>query len=135
MAIVAAAGERHDLYHNFINPSRSLLVWSLEDSAMLPRPEEQRRNTRHLMRRAADVVFGSPERRLRCEIRDMSDGGARLAVSGSIKELPRTLTLVLFHDASVQRDCQVIWADGRSVGVQFTSDWYGMKSDANQIRG
>jgi PilZ domain len=93
---------------------------------MLPRPEEARKNPRHRMDRAAAVVFGSPVRRLRCRILDMSDGGARLAVSGSIEELPRAFILVLFGDASVQRDCQIVWADKRRVGVKFTSSWYGI---------
>jgi hypothetical protein len=44
--------------------------------------------------------------------------------------------LVLFRDGSVKRDCQVMWTDGRYVGVKFTSDWYGTlgpKRESNTI--
>ncbi len=91
---------------------------------MFSRPEEQRKYLRHPMHRAAVVLSGTQEQRVRCRILDMSDGGARLAVSHPIANLPRTFTLMLFKDASVQRDCEVVWTDSRYVGVKFTSDWY-----------
>ncbi len=92
---------------------------------MLPRPEEQRKYSRRSMRRSAEVLFGTQEQRVSCRICDMSDGGARLAVSHPIANLPRTFTLMLFKDASVQRDCEVVWTDSRYVGIKFISGWYG----------
>jgi PilZ domain len=102
---------------------------------MLPRPEEQRRYLRHPMHRAAEVRFGTQRQRVRCKIRDMSDGGARLAVSHPIASLPSTFTLVLFKDASVQRDCEVVWTDSRYVGVKFISDWYGVLKPKRRVTG
>ncbi len=61
----------------------------------------------------------------------MSDGGARLAVSYPIANLPHTFTLTLFKDASLQRECEVVWTDGRYVGIKFISDWYGPLRAAN----
>ncbi len=98
---------------------------SLNDAAMLPRPEEQRKFLRRPMHRAAELRFDMQEQRARCRIWDMSDGGARLSVSHPIAKLPPIFTLVLFKDASVQRDCQVVWTDSRFVGIKFISCWYG----------
>ncbi len=91
---------------------------------MLPRPEEQRKFLRHPMRRAAELLLAGHEQRIRCKICDMSDGGARLAISHPTAALPRTFTMVMFRD-TLQRDCEVVWTDRRYVGVKFVSNWYG----------
>lgn len=57
-----------------------------------------------------------------CVIIDLSDGGARL--SRPLARLVRNFTLLLFKDGSVQRDCEVVWADRQYVGVKFISEWY-----------
>ena len=74
------------------------------------------------MRRAAVVVLDTAQIPLRCVIWDMSDGGARLAVACPSAQLPRTFTLLLTKDASVRRNCQVVWTDSQFVGVKFVSD-------------
>lgn len=82
------------------------------------------------MRRAAELLVGSNDDRIRCRIFDMSDGGARLAVYVPVTTLPRTFTLVLFKDASLQRNCEMVWTDGRYIGVKFVSGWYGPRLSA-----
>lgn len=82
------------------------------------------------MRRAAELAVSGKGDRIRCRILDMSDGGARLAVYVPVPTLPRTFTLVLFKDASLQRNCEMVWTDGRYIGVRFVSKWYGPRSSA-----
>lgn len=86
---------------------------------MLLQPREKRKTQRRPMRRAAEVILGECEPPVRCVIWDISDGGARLAVAHPLETLPRTFTLALFKDRSVQRNCEVVWIDSRYVGVRF----------------
>ena len=75
--------------------------------------------------RSAEVIFGT-HKPIRCVILDMSDGGARLAgFACPIANLPPAFTLSLFEDIRVRRDCEVVWANKRCMGVKFKSEWYG----------
>jgi hypothetical protein len=76
------------------------------------------------MRRGAQLIFGAQEPRISCVILDISDGGARLSVTHPLEDLPHTFTLIMFKDASVRRNCEVVWTDTRYVGVKFVSEWY-----------
>ena len=49
----------------------------------------------------------------------MSDAGARIAFSFSIKALPNRFTLWLDKNGKVQRECKVMWAQAGQVGVRF----------------
>jgi hypothetical protein len=53
---------------------------------------------------------------------DLSDSGAR--ISWPVAAAARHFTLALFEDGSVQRECEVVWTNGRFVGVKFVSGWY-----------
>jgi hypothetical protein len=86
---------------------------------MLRQPREKRKTVRRPMRRAAEVILGAHTPPVRCVIWDMSNGGARVAIAHPLTDLPRTFTLVLFKNASVQRNCEVVWIDTRYVGVRF----------------
>ena len=90
------------------------------NATMLTRRAEKRKSLRRFMRRPAEVILREGQPPVRCVIWDMSDGGARLAIAYPMADLPRTFTLSLFGDASVQRQCQVVWTDTRYVGVKFT---------------
>jgi hypothetical protein len=61
---------------------------------------------------------------------DMSEGGARLALGSAFENSPHKFTLILFKDASVQRDCELLWTDRRCVAVKFLSGWYGRQNTA-----
>jgi hypothetical protein len=91
------------------------------------------------MHRRAEVVFGAPEPPARCVIHDLSDGGARISFDTPVANLPRIFTLVLFKN-NAQRNCRVVWAKDRFVGVKFVSEWFGAKlsdspkfADASQV--
>jgi hypothetical protein len=78
------------------------------------------------MRRDAHVIFKAHEQPIRCVVHDLSNGGARLGLTVGSAGFPNTFTLVLSKD-SIQRDCEMVWTDGRFVGVRFTSQWIGIK--------
>jgi hypothetical protein len=53
-----------------------------------------------------------------CIVRDISEGGARLAVLGAAA-LPDEFDLVMFANSSVSRRCRVAWRADKEVGVEF----------------
>jgi hypothetical protein len=58
-----------------------------------------------------------------CFLKDASDTGARLEVSGSTEVLrAREFFLVLSSTGLAFRRCQLIWVNGTMVGVQYITD-------------
>ena len=72
------------------------------------------------------MTYKGREQPIRCVIHDMSDGGARISLEAGPGALPRAFTLVLLKDC-LQRNCGVVWTDGRFFGVKFISEWFGAK--------
>jgi hypothetical protein len=93
---------------------------------MQVRAPENRRSARRWMCREAHVTFKGREQSIRCVIHDMSDGGARISLDAGPGALPRAFTLVLLKDC-LQRNCSVVWTNGRFFGVKFISEWFGAK--------
>ena len=91
---------------------------------MLARSQEHRRSARRWTRRAVEVILGEREKPIRCVLHNISDSGACIGFANKLGRLPLNFILVLSKD-SVQRICQVVWSDDRSVGVKFTSRWFG----------
>lgn len=87
---------------------------------MLTRPPKERKSVRRFTRRAGTVSFGAEKASVDCVIRDLSDGGARLAIALQMADLRHHFTLNRFRDRSVQRNCEVVWMDKRFVGVKLT---------------
>ena len=77
------------------------------------------------MHRAAEIISVENAQPIRCKILDMSEDGARLALGSRVANIPHNFTLVLFKDASVRRDCELVWTDRRYIGIKFLSKWYG----------
>jgi PilZ domain len=87
-------------------------------------PTMQTRKKRRFRRKsfervvALDLGDGSPS--TKCEVLDISDGGARLRpLMGSPKALPEKFILLLSTCGKVRRDCRVIWRSAAELGVQF----------------
>ena len=95
---------------------------------MLARTREGRKSQRRWTRRAAHVIFDAYEP-IRCVIQDISHSGARLRFTSPLAGVPRTFAVVLFKD-NVQRECELVWTDGRFLGVKFVSQWSYRKSAA-----
>ena len=77
------------------------------------------RRQRHRVLKAGLVCFNGRHVTVPCVVRDMSDGGARLSVTGSVG-IPDTFELYIELDAS-WAGCEVTWRRGDSVGVRFTT--------------
>lgn len=55
-----------------------------------------------------------------CTVEDISDGGAKLNVSGSIGNLPlQEFFLVLSSTGLAYRHCRLVWVNGEQIGVSF----------------
>ncbi len=87
-------------------------------------PTMQNRKKRRFRRKsfervaALDLGDGSPS--TKCEVLDISEGGARLRpLMGSPKMLPEKFILLLSTCGKVRRNCRVIWRSAAELGVQF----------------
>ena len=87
---------------------------------MLNQRHEQRKAIRRPACRAATVSFGRGKPFVNCQIWDISEDGARLAVAHSLADLPQHFILSWFKDGSAKRNCEVVWTDRRFVAVKFT---------------
>jgi hypothetical protein len=86
---------------------------------MLRRRQEQRMTLRRPMRRGAQAIFNASEPPIPCIIWDMSDRGARLALTRPHKDLPPSFTLVLCKAPRLERKCEIVWIGPRFIGVKF----------------
>jgi hypothetical protein len=55
-----------------------------------------------------------------CRLKDISTGGAKLAVSIA-GEVPNEFLLALSRDGSVRRRCQIAWRAETQIGVRFVA--------------
>jgi hypothetical protein len=87
---------------------------------MLNQRHKPQKTFRRPPRRVARLSFGKEGPYLSCLVWDISEIGARLGVERSVADLPHHFTLSLFKDCRVQRNCEVVWSDQRSIAVRFT---------------
>ena len=80
---------------------------------------ETRRNKRKAFERVALLDLGDGEQPRPCQVRDISDGGARLLVFIDTRTIPETFSLFLDPSAKVLRTCKVAWRTPSELGVQF----------------
>ena len=101
--------------------------WALEDIqlAMKPAahqsfqamPEERRRSPRHPLGRVAAIMFGRGEEHP-CLVKDYSDGGVRLQLTGF--EIPDNFELLFAPKELASSGCyKVVWRLGTDVGAKF----------------
>ena len=86
---------------------------------MLGPNADKRKSRRRPLRRTAEVLLAADQPPMLCVIWDMSETGARIAVSRPLLNLPSRFTLALDREHKVQRRCEVVWTDARHVGVKF----------------
>ena len=81
---------------------------------------EKRKSKRKPVGQPAWIDLGPGSRIYQCFMKNMSETGARLALS---REAPDQFVLQFSPDGSVGRRCQVIWRSrsGTEVGVKFTA--------------
>ena len=80
---------------------------------------ETRRTKRKNFDHVALLDLGDGEQPRPCQVRDISDGGARIIVFIDTKVIPETFSLFLDPSAKVQRTCRVAWRSPTELGVQF----------------
>jgi hypothetical protein len=80
---------------------------------------ETRRSKRKTFEYVALLDFRDGEEPRPCEVRDISAGGARLAVFVAVETIPENFTLLLSPTAKVRRDCKVAWRSADEIGVRF----------------
>ena len=80
-------------------------------------PGKQKRAERRLKQDFGALILLGGFARRDCKVVDMSEGGARLAIDGKT-ELPKTFSVVFAPNAS-GKACQLVWRNGRMVGVKF----------------
>jgi len=97
---------------------------------MVSRHLDKRKSPRRYTRRLAEVIVPGHEQPVDCVLHDISDGGARLSFFIPLSRLSRSFTLVFFKDASLKRDCEVMWTAGSFAGVRFVSPWYSAPKNA-----
>ena len=82
-------------------------------------PDERRTSERRtLLLRAGALLDGRPERIMRCTIKDISDGGARLRV-GAQDVIGDDITLIDPKEGT-ERKARVVWRSDQEIGVAFT---------------
>ena len=83
-------------------------------------PEEPRSGARRRMLKSGRICFNERHSTLECAVRDISEQGARLRLSGSI-DAPDTFELLVELDG-IRVDCAVVWRSNDEIGVVFTSE-------------
>src|SRR3954449_8861032 len=83
-------------------------------------PSEKRKTRRQPIQRHVwiDLANGTPL--IECALGNMSDTGAKLVLPGH-KQLPSQFILCLAKDGRVARKCRIAWAEGDTIGVEFTA--------------
>ena len=99
--------------------SKILPFSNADNTALQAEPEEPRAAARRRMLKAGMVCFNERHSTLPCAVRDLSEEGARLRLSGSI-DAPDTFELFIELDG-VWVDCEVVWRSNDEIGVVFTS--------------
>jgi hypothetical protein len=82
--------------------------------------EDKRRLKRTLIRRNACIVVSDRVPIMHCTVRDVTNKGARLSVASS-SGLP-TVFQLSFDSCRSMRQCRMVWAGQREVGVIFFTD-------------
>lgn len=78
---------------------------------------EKRLSPRRNTMIAATIVYDGGRGRMDCIIRNLSDTGAKLEVTGGVSRIPRTFDLVVSNVRP--QGCIVMWRTLKELGVQF----------------
>ena len=80
--------------------------------------EDRRASARRRMLKAGVIVFNGTCSSLRCTVRDLSDGGARLKID-QLVHVPASFELIIEIDGLYAKSA-VVWRKGSDAGVRFT---------------
>jgi hypothetical protein len=80
--------------------------------------QERRQESRRRALKTARIVFNNRFSAIDCTVRNLSQHGAMLLVSGP-HGIPDAFLLELDEGATLH-DCRVIWREEKRIGVEFT---------------
>jgi PilZ domain len=83
----------------------------------MPMFEDRRASPRRVVDCAGSIVSGAGAKALDCVVADISDGGARLVVSGG--GVPEEFGLMINDGTGAEHSCRVVWRLDDEVGVEF----------------
>ena len=81
---------------------------------------EKRRHQRYVINRVAKFQTDSGELPRDCMITDISDGGARLFLTGV--QVPDQFYLMISGQTLTREECCVVWRLGDEIGVTFVTE-------------
>jgi len=90
--------------------------------------QDQRRNIRVKALQRAVAGFIDGDEKIRCLIRNMSEGGARLALSNA-HSLPSEFTLTIAHLGQIYRT-RTVWRSMTEAGVEFIESLHPLRRPA-----
>lgn len=82
---------------------------------------ERRRTHRQRVLKGAVIVFGGLGRVFDCQVRDLSEHGAKLSLASTVG-VPDEFELLLTGNARIA-PAKVVWRNDRALGVEFTGPW------------
>ncbi len=82
-------------------------------------PDEQRKSGRPRVLLAGRLIYGEAELTIECTIRDRTENGARLKLSGPAV-LPPKMTLIEIG-SGMAHECEITWRRVPEIGVSFLS--------------
>ncbi len=82
-------------------------------------PEDQRKSRRPRVLLAGRLIYGEAAMTIDCTIRDRTESGARLKLSGPAV-LPPKMTLIEIG-SGVAHECEISWRRFPEIGVSFLS--------------
>jgi hypothetical protein len=82
---------------------------------------EKRRSTRRRILKGAAIAYNDRHCTLPCTVRDLSETGAWLRVTGTVSA-PETFELLVKLDG-FEASCEVVRRRGDEIAVRFTQTW------------
>ena len=78
----------------------------------------KKRETRKSLRQPGWITYDGGFAARQCVVQDLSTTGARITIDDP-NMLPAGLRLAFARDARTGRNCEVVWRQGKSVGIKF----------------
>ena len=85
----------------------------------VPAEDDRRATPRRRVLKGAVIAYNERHCTLACTVRDISDTGARLRLTGAVTA-PDTFELIIDLDG-LEAPCEVIRREGNDIGVRFLS--------------
>ncbi len=97
----------------------------MTDKMTAAAPAERRHLPRHRVLKGALVAFGNLTRTYECQVRNLTDEGARLMLTSTLG-VPTEFHLLIPTDSRMA-PARVMWRTEHEIGVAFTGPWRAQK--------